>query len=509
MRKKIALFSVNKLDDIIKFGKILTSKKWDIVATDAAYSLLEKNGVPVTSVYDFVGCRERYKFPPTLHPKIEAALTDDKFPERIELVYDITYGPQGGLDVGGNALLALAVKGKRIPVTSHLIMKSVTETISKYGKITIDMRNDLLLDAIKKTANYYTEAVKCASQNKCEYLRIEWCYDLLNGENPYQKAAFWSIENDDLLALANYNLISNNRPCYTNLADLDCIAEILTKLSQAFCLQYDTLPYITIAAKHGNACGIGVDWKSKEASIEKALWGNARAIWGGEVIVNFNLGPKEASLLVSSRRREKMLGKACWMLDVIAASAIDKKAWLILSGRKNTKIFVNKALSSPTLYINPCSYRFTRGGVIKQSVADYCLDISKLVWNISDSLPENLDDIIIAWASAFNSFHGGNEIAISRHQQLLSCAGGPSTVDAARTAVTRAIEIYGSISGASFAADAFFPFTDAPLILADSGVTGGVVPSGGQNQHKIQDFFNKRNIKVGFIPEEFRGFCRH
>lgn len=509
VKKKIALFSVNELKDIVEFGRILTKNGWDIVATELAYNLLKENDVPVTSVCDFVGLCEKYRFPPTLHPKIEAALTDDDFSERIELVYDITYGPRKGLDIGGNTLLALAIKGGRTPVTSHLIMQSVMEAISKFGDVPSEMRNTLISEAIKKIADYYVYAAESASLEKLKYLKIERSYDLLNGENPYQKAALFSLDDEDNLALIKYHLISNNKPCYTNLADLDFIAETMTKLSCAFRLQYSKQPYITIAAKHGNACGIGIDWELQDASIEKALWGNPLAIWGGEVIVNFKLASKEALALVSSERRKKLFGKAHWMLDVIAAPEVDDKARHFLTIRKNTKVFINKSLLSPMLRVGAWSYRFARGGVIKQSIADYILEISKLTWNIPGNLSENIDDILIAWVAAFNSFHGGNEIALSRQQQLLSCAGGPSTVDAAETAVARAIKLHGNLHGVNFAADAFFPFVDVPLILANSGVICGVVPSGGRNQKEIQDFFTKKNIKVGFIPAEFRGFCRH
>lgn len=509
VRKRIALFSVNELKDIVKFAKILTKNGWKIIATDSAYNLLKKKKIPVTSIYNFVIHAEKYKFPPTLHPKMEAALTDNEFSERIELVYDITYGPDRGLDVGGNTLLALAVKGKRIPVASHMAMKSVVETISMSGDIPVEMRNTLISDAVGKIADYYNRVAESISDEKLKYLKLEWHYDLLNGENPYQTASLWSLEEEDSFALTKYRLISDNKPCYTNLADLDFITEAITKLCCAFRIQYKKQPYITIAAKHGNACGIGVDWESKESSIEKALWGNPTAIWGGEVIVNFKLSQKEALVLISSDKRKKILGKAYWMLDIVAAPQVDDKARIFLTNRKNTKLFINKSLLSPILPTGTWSYRFTRGEVIKQSKADYVLGIQKLNWNMPGRPLENIDDILIAWVAAFTSFHGGNEVALSRQHQLLSCAGGPSTVDAAETAVSRAIKFHGDLSGASFAADAFFPFTDAPLILAKAKVTSGVVPAGGINQSKIQDFFRGKNIKVGFIPEQFRGFCRH
>jgi phosphoribosylaminoimidazolecarboxamide formyltransferase/IMP cyclohydrolase len=490
--KKIALFSVNQLKDIVKFGRILTKRGWKIVATKSAYDALQKNRIAVTSVSDFVGLTEKYKFPPTLHPKMEAALTQDSCPQRIELVYDITYGPDQAIDVGGNTLLALAVKGRRIPVTSYPAMKSVTEAVSRSRDIPKAMRNALICDATKKIADYYNRVAESITEEKTKCLKLQWHYDLLNGENPYQQAALWSLQQADQLALAHYRLVSDNKPCFTNLADLDCITETMAKLASAFRLQYKKQPFITIAAKHGNACGIGVDWRSKRLSIEKALWGNPLAIWGGEVIVNFNLKAQQARYLVSSEKRKKKLDEARWILDVIAAPGINNQASAILSKRKNTKLFINRSLLSPAPSKGPWSYRFTRGGIIKQSIADYCLDIQALHWTQSLGAAKNIDDILIAWVAAFSSFHGGNEVALSRKRKLLSCAGGPATLDAAETAISRAQKLHNDISGASFAADAFFPFTDAPSVLADAGVTCGVVPAGGRNQGRVDEFFRKK-----------------
>lgn len=507
--KKIVLFSVDELKDIDKFAKILINNGWTVLATDLPYDLLKGKGIPVTSVYAFTGQADKYKFPSTLHPKIEAALTMNDFPERIDLVYDITYGPQDGLDVGGNTLLALAVKGRRIPVTSLKSMRLLIDEISRCGDVSYKTRENLIEETTNKIAEYFIHIAETASQDKIKYLKTECRYDLINGENPYQTASLWSLQDGDDLALTKYRLLSDNKPCYTNLADLDSITETLIKLCYAFRLHYNKQPYITITAKHGNACGIGIDWESRDISIERALWGNPVAVWGGEIIMNFGLGLRESTLLVSSDKRKELFGKGNWMFDVVAAPYIDDQACDFLATNKKTKIFVNESLSHPLLATANWSYRFARGAILRQSKTDYIIDIKVLDWNISEPSLENLDDILIAWAAAFSSFHGGNEIAISQGRKLLSCAGGPSTVDSAETAVSRANKFHGDLYGASFAADAFFPFIDAPKILYEAGTRWGVVPMGGKNHQKISEYFKVNKINIGFLSEQYRGFCRH
>jgi phosphoribosylaminoimidazolecarboxamide formyltransferase/IMP cyclohydrolase len=100
-------------------------------------------------------------------------------------------------------------------------------------------------------------------------------------------------------------------------------------------------------------------------------------------------------------------------------------------------------------------------------------------------------------------------VSLVKGCNLQVVGGGPSTVDAIATALQRA-KIYGhNLAGSIFAADAFFPFTDAPKMLAQAGCAYGIVPKGGKNLEMVKEFFTREQIKVHFLPEEYRGFCRH
>ena len=100
---------------------------------------------------------------------------------------------------------------------------------------------------------------------------------LLTGENPYQVPCqlFDFPENEDPLSLSNFNRLSGTVPCFTNLADLDNIVHTLCLAYGAFNKKFKRAPYLALAAKHGNACGFGADWKNPEIALEKALFGNA------------------------------------------------------------------------------------------------------------------------------------------------------------------------------------------------------------------------------------------
>lgn len=510
--KKFALFSVNETKDILQFAKVIANLGWFIIATSKPFEILEAAGIDVISVDDFVGMKNHpYNFPPTLHPKIEHALTSDATPIKIELVYDIPYGLEVGIDVGGHTLLALAVKGGRIPVSSHTDMVAVAKALAESKGLSEEMRNDMITKSKHMIASYYDSLLSAPERSRFDSIFMEKFLELINGENPYQTPSdLMSTITPDPLALHAHRLLTDNVPCFTNMADVDCLVDTLCKLVLAFKRNRVRSPYITVAAKHGNACGIGIDWKDPAQSIHKALWGNPLAVWGGEVVVNFPLSHKLASLLYSSKERKLKLGNDKWMQDIILAPEIDDSALDILTQRKNTKLLVNKALTNPGLSSDKWSYRYARGSVLRQPTASYILDLEQVKWVGGAMTEQMIDSLIIAWGCSFTSNHGGNEVAIACDGSLLGVGGGPSTVDAAEVAVLRSSK-YGKkmLSRAVFAADAFFPFTDAPEILNKAGCIGGVVPSGGIREAKIIEYFNEKHMQVALLKEEIRGFCKH
>lgn len=330
------------------------------------------------------------------------------------------------------------------------------------------------------------------------------------GENMYQfPAVLLGMDSDDRLSIHNFKQVAGDTPCFTNLADLDCILETLCKLRLSLMMNGILKPFVAIAAKHGNACGIGVSLKEPSEAINSALWGNAKAIWGGEVIVNFPLSNSLARILKGPSISLGTSSQRKWMLHLIAAPAIDNSAIKILSDNPQRKLFMNNDLFSPYLRRDKCVIRSLRGGFMSQPPADFILDFKKVDW--TNTKKSKLHDIslLIAWSAAFTSFHGGNEIAIAKDGALLGVGGGPATFDAVNTAVARVKEQGKDMSGAVFGADAFFPFIDVPEILFKTGCIGGTVPAGGNRGKDVIKYFKEHRMFVGMIPAKYRGFCRH
>lgn len=503
---------MNDLRDIAEFGAVFAGRGWTIVATPDAYDALKAAGIPAVHINEFTGVVEEHPFPPTLHPRVESALTASGAAGRIELVYDIPYLLEQGNDVGGMTLLALAVKGGRAAVATHEDMARVAALVREHAAVPADERLRLAAKALGIISGHYRTLLHRAAPSPeggmpgIEHAR------LAHGENPYQEPASLfaaSPGDDDPLALHRFTQIAGEPPCFTNMADLDSIVAALCRLSAAYRKLEGGCPRIVAAAKHGNACGLSVDREDPLAAIERALWGDPAAIWGGEVVVNFELGGEHAERLLRSTRRGELLGSPGWMLDLVAAPAFSRDAVAILGKRVRRKLFLNAALADPPLPGNCWSYRCVRGGFLRQPPPSYTLDFGGLDCPSGRFSDSSIDDLLIAWAVAYTSSHGGNEIALAAGRALIGAGGGPSTVGAAETALGRARARGHELRGAAFAADAFFPYLDAPRLLADAGCACGLVPCGGRGEQEVRSFFTERGVRMGYIPEQYRGFCRH
>jgi len=497
---KKALFSLYDLSRVEILAEKLVEAGWEIIASKETVAVLARHRIPATDITGLTGYHEDLGFPPTLHPKIEHLLTGAGLKEGIDLVYVLPYPMSVGNDIGGRTLLALAAKGRRIPVMTLEDMETVVAALADKGAINEDLHQKLLDKTNGLIGQHYLNLVK--DQTSYESIRAGYQYDLINGENPYQvPAALFSTDTQDALSLGNLKRICGEKPCFTNLADSDAIIQTMCLCAQAFHLKYGKIPYICVVAKHGNACGLAIDWESPHQAIEKALFTNPRAIWGGEAIVNFPIDEALAGVLLKSDKRQQILGSASWMLDVIIAPLFSQGAIEILGKRKERKLFANDALLTPYLTRVPWTYRFVRGGFLRQPPAGFVADFS--------SSRADVDSLIIAWAAAFSSNHGGNEVALAKQGVLISCAGGPSTIEAAQIAVFKAKALGADLASSVFAADAFFPYTDAPAILVQEQVVAGVVPAGGKNFQEVKRFFEDRGTDMFYLPECYRGFCRH
>ncbi|SVD72137.1 uncharacterized protein METZ01_LOCUS424991, partial [marine metagenome] len=180
-----ALFSLHDTTYAVEFASDLHQLGWEIVCTNETHFLLSESQIPSTSIELFTETLKNYGVPPTLHPKVESALVDSDQNNSIDLVFDIPYPMSSGYDVGGTTLLALAVKGKKIPIFTNDDMKQVIKELKTSGKVDDDLRSSLGAKANLFVAQYYISMLQKSEKGGEGWVGTP-LMKLLAGENPYQ-----------------------------------------------------------------------------------------------------------------------------------------------------------------------------------------------------------------------------------------------------------------------------------------------------------------------------------
>ena len=197
------------------------------------------------------------------------------------------------------------------------------------------------------------------------------------------------------------------------------------------------------------------------------------------------------------------------MLDLVAAPSFSSEARAVLGRRKDRKLMINKSLAEPKVSNSTFIFRPVRGGFLRQPPANYILDFKEIELDGPNFTEQTLGSLILAWAVSWSSNLGGNEISLVKDLQMIGSGGGPATIIAACNALARAREQEHVIHSSVFATDAFFPFIDAPKILIQAGCSKGLVPKGGKLEKQIRELFQNHQVDMGFLPQNYRGFCRH
>lgn len=502
-----ALLSAKPTEAVLNIGKRLNKLGWEVLATDELANSLKIVGVSAIPVSEYVGIKEVYPFPSTLHPRIENSLTQDT-QDKIDLVLDIPYPITTGNDVGGYTLLGLAAKGNRYPVMDLRDMETLLNDFSQNSNNNSNLKNELIEKANYNICKHYYSLLNKGIGSRGLPILLEKSRELSSGENPYQTPSYLYEHDSDELSLTRFKQECGEDPCFTNMADFDSIIETYVRLACSFKINYGKMPYIVIGAKHGNPCGVGVSWENKADAIKKAFWGNPTAIWGGEVILNFEIDGIIANLLLKDPIRGEKIGNSYWMLHVVVTPKVTKEAVSILKKNTIRKVFTNESLYSPQIR-NGLSIRYVRGGALIQPPANYVIKFDSVQWPNGKLNKICYLDLLIAWAVAYTSNCGGNEVSLVKNCQLLSVGGGPSTSDASISAITRAEHVGHAVGDSIFCADAFLPFIDSAEILCHAKVKGGIYAGGGKKYGEVLNYFKNHDVMIGNIEEKNRGFCRH
>jgi len=481
-----ALISVYDKSGLEELAKGLVDAGVEIVSTGSTAQRIADIGLPVTPVErvtEFPECLDgRVK---TLHPRIHAGiLADRRLPEHVAQLEEFGIAPfdlvvvnlypfaataaSGAdsdsvveqIDIGGPSMVRGAAKNHPsvAVVVSPSAYGEALDAVAA-GGFTLEQRTALAAAAFRHTAEYDVQVASWmgnvlapdADDNGfpgwmgATFTRTA---SLRYGENPHQGAALYGDGSG--AGIAGATQLHGKEMSFNNYIDADAAVRAA----------YDHSRPAVAVIKHANPCGIAVANTIAEAHA-KAHATDPVSAFGGVIAANRTVTADAARSIVPI------------FTEVVVAPDFDDEALEILMAKKNMRL----------LRLDPqpftTEWRRVTGGLLVQqadridAVGDPVSTWQHVAGPEADA--ETLADLEFAWRScrAVKS----NAILLAKDGAAVGIGMGQvNRVDSCRLAVQRAGD--QRAKGAVAASDAFFPFPDGLMALAEAGVRAVASPGG-------------------------------
>jgi phosphoribosylaminoimidazolecarboxamide formyltransferase/IMP cyclohydrolase len=491
-----ALLSVSNKDGLLEFAQALHARGVAILSTGGTATLLEKQGVAVTQVSSHTGFPEimdgRVK---TLHPKIhggllgrrevDEAVMKQHAIEPIDLLVVNLYPFAAtiakpnctfedaieNIDIGGPAMVRAAAKNHdRVTViVDPADYSGVLEEITQNSGVSEATRKRLAAKAFAHTAQYdsavasYLTRVTDPAQGEFAQslaLRFDKRIDLRYGENPHQKAAFYTAPDAQGASIGSARQLQGKTLSYNNIADGDTAFECVRQFSDPAC----------VIVKHANPCGVAVASDILSA-YDRAYKTDPTSAFGGIIAFNRTLTAAVARAIVERQ-----------FVELIIAPEVEPEALEVCARRENVRVLVTDGLAVGNLRYE---YRSINGGLLAQTRDDGMVrkDDLKIVTKRKPSEAE-LDDLLFAWQVC--KYVKSNAIIYVKDRMTIGVgAGQMSRVVSSRIAAMKAKDEGLTVAGAVMASDAFFPFRDGLDVAAEFGIKAVIQPGGSVRDNEV------------------------
>jgi phosphoribosylaminoimidazolecarboxamide formyltransferase/IMP cyclohydrolase len=505
-----ALVSVSDKTGLPDLGRGLDRLGIEILSTGGTARSLREAGVRVREVSDFTGAPEildgRVK---TLHPRVHGGIlgrpTEKHRAEMrthgldpIDLVVVNLYPfretvARGAafdevienIDIGGPAMIRSAAKNhERVAVVVDPADYARVLAAIEAGEIPAQLRFELARKAFAHTAAYdgaiaehlgrlATPEAALADFPATKHPELHLERVLRYGENPHQKAAFFSIAGAVGPSLARAAVLQGKELSYNNLLDLDAAMKL--------CAEFE--PPAAVIVKHTNPCGVAISDQGLLAAYRQARETDPVSAFGGIVAVN---RPVEADLA-------KEMAET--FLECVIAPDYSPEALTLLAAKKGLRLLKGEIGSGSAADLD---MRSIAGGVLVQTrdATTSPVAAGRSVGRRAPTAQES-SDLDFAWRVA-KHVKSNAIVFVANGRTLGIGAGQMSRVDSVRIAVQKArVPLAGSV----LASDAFFPFRDGIDEAAKAGVTAIVEPGGSVRDQEVVAAADERDIAMVFTGE--------
>jgi phosphoribosylaminoimidazolecarboxamide formyltransferase/IMP cyclohydrolase len=497
-----AVLSVYRKDGIVDLARGLARRGFEIVSTGGTEQELRHAGVAVTPISKVTGFPEildgRVK---TLHPKLHGGILARRSEAaHVQALEKHGIGPVDvvvvnlypfedkvakgasfeeaveNVDVGGPSMVRAAAKNFRdvAVVVDPVDYVLLLEQLDRPGGIDPATRLYFAQKAFRHTARYdaaiagYFAQVESRGEDYAiadadqffPYrlaLSFEKVQDLRYGENPHQRAAFYSDLGSTLYSVAAARKVQGKELSFNNILDLDAAWRLVTELEEPAC----------VIIKHTNPCGTGLGANPLEA-YERAWAGDPVSAFGGIVAFNHRLDA------VTARRIAEVF------VEAVIAPGYDAEAKKALAAKKNLRVMDMDTTSIHR--VTGFDTRRVMGGLLVQEWNLQTLDRSRCeVVTRRAPTDDQWKALELAWTVAKHV--KSNAIVFANAVQTVGVgAGQMSRVDSARIAAMKAVL---PLAGTVAASDAFFPFRDGVDEIAKAGATAIIQPGGSVKDEEI------------------------
>jgi len=496
-----ALISVSDKTGLEDLGRHLADSGVEILSTGGTAKALRALGLTVKDVSEKTGFPEimdgRVK---TLHPKIHGGLLairdndshlqamQDNAIEAIDLLvvnlYPFEETVAGGaefadsienIDIGGPALIRAAAKNHdfvTVVVDPADYDRLAEEMKAGNGATTLEFRRQLAARAYARTGAYDAAISGWFQEQQGEpfppriAVGAELKQLLRYGENPHQQAAFYT-NGENRPGVATAEQIQGKELSYNNLNDTDAAFELAAEFTDG---------PACIIVKHANPCGVAQADTLIEA-YGRALACDTESAFGGIIAVN----------QIMDRATAEDAAKL--FAEVIIAPDIDADARAVLADKKNLRVLIAGGMpdaAAPGMMLKNLS-----GGFLLQgrdaAVTKSALNV------VTKRAPTDGELADLAFAFTVAKHVKSNAIVYAKDNATVGVgAGQMSRINSSRIADWKAADaarVAGDseswAKGCVAASDAFFPFADGLLAIAEAGATAVIQPGGSMRDDEV------------------------
>jgi phosphoribosylaminoimidazolecarboxamide formyltransferase/IMP cyclohydrolase len=507
-----ALISVSDKTGIVDFARALDAQGVEMLSTGGTFRLLRENSIAVTEVSDYTGFPEmmdgRVK---TLHPKIHGGILgrrgkDDSVMADhgivpIDMVVVNLYpfaatvaDPNCDLptaieniDIGGPTMVRSAAKNHKdvaIVVNAGDYQTVLDEMHSNDGQLQYDTRYQLMVKAFEHTAGYdgmianHFGARNTANEKRdfadtfnVQYFKTQ---EMRYGENPHQKAAFYTEANPTDASVATAVQLQGKELSFNNIADTDAALECVKQFDQPAC----------VIVKHANPCGVAVA-SDISTAYDLAFATDPESAFGGIIAFNRELDAATA---------EKICAKQ--FVEVIIAPSVSDAAVAVVAAKKNVRLLQCGAWGAERP--QDLDYKRVNGGLLIQERDNGMVTEQDLkIVSARIPTPTEISDMMFAWKVA--KMVKSNAIIYAKdHQTIGVGAGQMSRINSARIAGIKAEHAGLEVAGAVMASDAFFPFRDGIDNAGAAGISCIIQPGGSMRDDEVITAANEHGMAMVF-----------